>query len=52
MKQLSDVSIELGKAVYEAAGAAGARSTGGEGGEGGDDGDDVIDAEYEVKDDK
>ncbi|MHC4274813.1 MAG: Hsp70 family protein, partial [Planctomycetota bacterium] len=59
LKQLNDSSIELGKAVYEAAaaqapppeagtGPAGAEATGGS--SGGDD--DVIDAEYEVKDDK
>ena len=54
-KQLNDVSVELGKAVYEAA----ASTVGAGGPEGAADtsaeskpGEDVIDAEYEVKDDK
>ena len=54
-KQLNDVSVELGKAVYEAA----ASTVGAGGTEGTDDtsaeskpGEDVIDAEYEVKEDK
>ena len=57
MKQLSDASMELGKAVYEAAaqqappGGAGGGESGAESAEGEGDGD-VIDAEYEVKDDK
>ncbi len=57
LKQFNEVSIELGKVVYEAtaanAGAAGAT----EQDDAGDQGeskpaDDIIDAEYEVKDDK
>ena len=49
MKQLNDASIELGKAVYEAAaGEAGDASPAGADAPKGDD--DVIDAEYEVKD--
>ena len=48
MKQLSDCSIELGRAVYEAAthgtASEGATDQGGSS-------DDVIDAEYEVRDD-
>jgi len=54
LKQLNDAAIELGKAAYEAASASG----GGGGGSGESEpqstpgGDDVIDAEYEVKDDK
>ena len=63
MQQVNDASIELGKAVYESTasggaaggasgGAAGARAGDHEdGGSGGGD-DNVIDAEYEVKDDK
>ena len=56
MKQLSDASLELGKAVYEATAAEGGQpEAGGEDPEagatsGGDD--DVIDAEFEVKDEK
>ncbi|MCI0364898.1 MAG: molecular chaperone DnaK [Phycisphaerales bacterium] len=68
LKQLNDASIELGKAVYQATAGAGAGAggrptgngggareaasgTGGaRGGSGG--GDDVIDAEYEVKDER
>jgi len=56
MKQLSDASLELGKAVYEATAAEGGQpEADGEDPEagatsGGDD--DVIDAEFEVKDEK
>jgi molecular chaperone DnaK len=57
IKQLSEASIELGKAVYQAtAGAPG--STGGAAGDAqreaasGKPGEEVIDAEYEVKDEK
>ncbi|MHC4414015.1 MAG: molecular chaperone DnaK [Planctomycetota bacterium] len=57
LKQLNDAAIELGKAVYEATAAK--AGTGGptaaEGGPGASEakpGDDVIDAEYEIKDDK
>jgi len=55
LKQLSDASIELGKAVYDAAKSQPPETTGESGesdgsGAGGDD--DVIDAEYEVKDDR
>jgi molecular chaperone DnaK len=60
MKELETASHELGKAVYEATSAqtaganTGASSTGGTGGNAGPTGgkDDVIDAEFEVKDDK
>jgi molecular chaperone DnaK len=56
LKQLNDASIELGKVVYEASKAAGATSGEGESASGGGGGkkpaDDVIDAEYEVKDEK
>jgi len=55
MKQLSDASMELGKAVYEAASQQQAASGAGGAESGGSDAkgdDDVIDAEYEVKDDK
>ncbi|MCL4211283.1 MAG: molecular chaperone DnaK, partial [Phycisphaerales bacterium] len=64
LKNLETASIELGKAVYEAtaanaAGAPGTGSVGGAGGAGGAAGtaagkkdDDIIDAEYEVKDEK
>lgn len=48
MKQLNDVSIELGKAVYEATAAQPGASGEAEAGTAKDD--DVIDAEYEVKD--
>jgi len=56
LKQLNDSSIELGKAVYEAA-AAQAPPPGADPGDAPPEGeskpdDDVIDAEYEVKDDK
>lgn len=55
LKQLSDASLELGKAVYEATSeqaAAGSQdpTTEEAAGSGGDD--DVIDAEFEVKDEK
>lgn len=55
LKQLSDASLELGKAVYEATSeqaAAGSQDPNTEeaAGSGGDD--DVIDAEFEVKDEK
>ncbi|MEC7353258.1 MAG: Hsp70 family protein, partial [Planctomycetota bacterium] len=55
LKQLSDASLELGKAVYEATSeqaAAGSQNPTTEeaAGSGGDD--DVIDAEFEVKDEK
>jgi molecular chaperone DnaK len=52
LQQLSDCSATLGKAVYEAAAGEGAATGGGGGGSstGGDE--DVIDAEFEVKDDK
>ncbi|MFW5653349.1 MAG: Hsp70 family protein, partial [Planctomycetota bacterium] len=68
MEHLQEKSMELGRAVYEAqqaagggAGAAAAGAAGGAAGagggpsgdgSGGDSGDDVIDAEYEVKDDR
>jgi molecular chaperone DnaK len=55
LKQLSDASLELGKAVYEAtseeAAAAGAQEAGESTAPEADD-DDVIDAEFEVKEDK
>ncbi len=56
LKQLNDSSVELGKAVYEAAATdvgagAGPGATPGAGDDSSG-GDDVIDAEYEVKDDK
>ncbi|HAW96126.1 MAG: molecular chaperone DnaK [Phycisphaerae bacterium] len=55
LKQLSDASLELGKAVYEAtsqeAAAAGAQGTDDAAAPESDD-DDVIDAEFEVKEDK
>ncbi len=57
LKQLSDASMELGKAVYEATAAQQSAAPGQEPSEGGGDsggddgGDDVIDAEYEVKED-
>ncbi|MCH2145383.1 MAG: molecular chaperone DnaK [Phycisphaerales bacterium] len=52
MKQLSDASLELGKAVYEATSAeAGNDQPSGEEADAGPSGDDdVIDAEFEVKD--
>lgn len=56
MKQLNDVSIELGKAVYEAAAAEGtdAAEASTEAADTDDSSpqEDIIDAEYEVKDDK
>ena len=58
MKQLSDASLELGKAVYEATSAeAGGAAPEGDGGTadtgaGAAADDDVIDAEFEVKDEK
>ena len=61
MKELDTASMELGKAVYEAsaqAGAGGPQAAAGGGGGGqpggsnGSKNDDVIDAEFEVKDDK
>ncbi|MHC5114110.1 MAG: molecular chaperone DnaK [Planctomycetota bacterium] len=53
LKQLSDSSIELGKAVYEAAKTqAPEAEAGAEDGAGASGDDDVIDAEYEVKDDR
>jgi molecular chaperone DnaK len=57
LKQLNDASIELGKAVYEATAAqtpppGPAAPPGPETGGEASGGDDVIDAEYEVKDDK
>ncbi|MCH8211274.1 MAG: molecular chaperone DnaK, partial [Planctomycetes bacterium] len=57
LKQFNEVSIELGKAVYEAsaanAGAAGATEQDDVGDQGeSKPADDIIDAEYEVKDDK
>lgn len=55
LKQLSDASLELGKAVYEAtseeAAAGGAQETEAAASPDADD-DDVIDAEFEVKEDK
>ena len=58
MKQLSDASLELGKAVYEATSAEGGDQPA-DGGAGAGDAesgapadDDVIDAEFEVKDEK
>lgn len=57
-KQLNDALPELGKAVYEAAGAGAGPGSGAEGkgaksaSSESDGGDDVIDAEYEVKDEK
>jgi len=57
IKQLSNASMELGKAVYEAtkdqpgaSGATGQDADGSRGATSGGGGDDVIDAEYEVKD--
>ncbi len=50
LKALNEAAIELGKAVYESAAAGGASKATGSGAQSGDD--DVIDAEYEVKDDK
>jgi molecular chaperone DnaK len=57
LKQFNEASIELGKAVYEAtaasAGAAGATGQDDAGDQGeSKPADDIIDAEYEVKDDK
>ena len=55
MKQLSDASLELGKAVYEATSAEAAQADGdpAEAGAGtSEPDDDVIDAEFEVKDEK
>ena len=60
IKQLNDVSIELGKAVYQATGASGGSAPGAKpGGDGqgaekpsGKPGEEVIDAEYEVKEDR
>ncbi|RMH28997.1 MAG: molecular chaperone DnaK [Planctomycetota bacterium] len=51
LAELEKASVELGKAVYEAAGAQAASSAGGDGGPASAN-EDVIDAEYEVKDDK
>ncbi|MGI9013635.1 MAG: molecular chaperone DnaK [Phycisphaerales bacterium] len=55
LKNLENASMELGKAVYQAAGAeAGAAASSSDGDEaaaGGNNDDDIIDAEYEVKDD-
>ncbi|MFO0826654.1 MAG: molecular chaperone DnaK [Phycisphaerales bacterium] len=52
MKQVQEVSVELGKAVYEASqpGAGGAGAAGATGGGDQKKKDDVIDAEFEVKD--
>jgi molecular chaperone DnaK len=55
MKQLSDASMELGKIVYEQSAADAAGSEAGADGanrNSGSDGDEVIDAEYEVRDDR
>jgi len=55
LSQLETASMELGKAAYEAAAAAaaaGGGSTDTSSTDGDDSNDDVIDAEYEVKDDK
>jgi len=55
MKQLSDASLELGKIVYEqtaAAGAPDASESGKAGSSDGSNNDEVIDAEYEVRDDR
>jgi molecular chaperone DnaK len=53
LKQLSDASIELGKIVYETSKPAGKGGGGGAGGaKAGGGKDEVIDAEYEVKDEK
>jgi molecular chaperone DnaK len=54
LRELESASMELGKAVYEqsAAQASGAGASGADGGSGSAGDDDVIDAEYEVKDDK
>jgi len=52
LKQLNDSSIELGKAVYEAAAAQGKSGDGGGSDAKSTTADDVIDAEYEVKDEK
>ncbi|MEO0587806.1 MAG: molecular chaperone DnaK [Planctomycetota bacterium] len=56
LTELQTISMELGKAIYEAAGATAGAAAGGGAGPAGDAGsapadDDVIDAEYEVKDD-
>ena len=53
MKQLSDASLELGKAVYEATAAESAEAGEGEPADATpSEDDDVIDAEFEVKDEK
>ncbi len=55
LRHLNDTAIELGKAAYEASKTAAPGAGAGEGGGGGAPragGDDVIDAEYEVKDDR
>ena len=49
LTQLETASIELGKAVYEAASSSAGDAAGGSEG-GAKPGDDLIDAEYEVKD--
>jgi len=50
VKELENASMELGKVIYEQTAAQAGASGDSEAGSG--DGDDVIDAEYEVKDDK
>ena len=55
LAELEKVSMELGKAVYEAAGKegqAGGASASGGAGEGSEKNDDVIDAEFKVKEEK
>jgi molecular chaperone DnaK len=50
VKELENASMELGKVIYEQTAAQAGASGDSEAGSG--DGDDVIDAEYEIKDDK
>ncbi len=57
LKQFNEASIELGKAVYEATAASAGSTSAAEQADAGDESeskpaDDIIDAEYEVKDDK
>jgi hypothetical protein len=49
MKELESASMELGKAVYEAAAQTAGAATGAEGGQSPGKDDDVIDAEFKVK---
>ncbi len=54
LKQFNEVSIELGKAVYEATAASAGAAAHDDAGDESESkpADDIIDAEYEVKDDK